>query len=162
MHAIVRVAGVQARVAPGERIRIPRTEAEVGSEVTLGDVLLLSDGEDITVGTPVVDGASVVAEIVGHHKADKVHVMKKKRRKRYRLRRGHRQQYTEVLVKEITGEGGEVLAAPEQKPAPAAEEPEIETAAGAEADAAESAAETAKSAAETAKSAAETAETEEN
>lgn len=125
MHAIVRVAGIQARVAPGERIRIPRTDAEVGSEVTLGDVLLLSDGEDVTVGTPVVNGASVTAEVVDHRKADKVHVMKKKRRKRYRVYRGHRQQFTEVLVKEIIGEGGETLAVTEE---PAAPEPEVEPA----------------------------------
>ena len=136
MHAIVRVAGIQARVAPGERVRIPRTDAEVGSVVTLGDVLILSDGDDVTVGTPVVDGASVTAEVLGHRKADKVHVMKKKRRKRYRVYRGHRQQYTEVLITQITGQGGAPLAAEEEVAAP---EPEQEAPVSEEASAVEEA-----------------------
>ena len=101
MHAIVRVAGVQARVAPGDKVRVPRMDAEIGATTALGEVLLVSDGESVTVGTPVVPGVQVEAEILAHKKDDKVLVFKKKRRKRYRVFRGHRQQYTEVLIKGI-------------------------------------------------------------
>ena len=109
MHAIVRVAGVQARVAPGDTVRVPRMDVEVGTTMTLGEVLLVSDGENVTVGTPVVPGVQVEAEVLAHKKDKKIHVFKKKRRKRYRVFRGHRQQYTEVLVKSL-GEGAAVDA----------------------------------------------------
>ena len=101
MHAIVRVAGVQARVAAGDNVTLPRLDAEVGSTTTLGDVLMLTDGEDVTIGTPVVEGARVEAEVIKHDRDAKVIVFKKKRRKRYRRTNGHRQRYTEVRVTNI-------------------------------------------------------------
>ena len=101
MHAIVRVAGVQARVAAGDNVILPRLDAEVGSTTTLGDVLMLTDGEDVTIGTPVVEGARVEAEVIKHDRDAKVIVFKKKRRKRYRRTNGHRQRYTEVRVTNI-------------------------------------------------------------
>jgi large subunit ribosomal protein L21 len=97
----VRVAGVQVRVAPGDTIRLPRLNHEVGSTTTLGEVLLVSDGETTTVGTPVVEGVRVEAEILGHARDKKVIVFKKKRRKRYRRTNGHRQPYTAVKITEI-------------------------------------------------------------
>jgi len=103
MHAIVRVAGVQARVAPGDTIMLPRLRAEVGSTIPLGEVLLLSDGENVTVGTPVVEGVRVEAEVLEHAREKKVLVFKKKRRKRYRRTNGHRQRYTEVKITGIIG-----------------------------------------------------------
>ncbi len=101
MQAVVRVAGVQARVAPGDKIFLPRIPGEIGTVTTLGEVLLLSDGDKITVGKPVIEGASVQAEVLDHARDAKVLVFKKKRRKRYRRLRGHRQSYTQVLIKEI-------------------------------------------------------------
>jgi large subunit ribosomal protein L21 len=101
MQAIVRVAGVQARVAPGDTVFLPLLSADVGTVAKFSDVLLLCDGEAITVGTPVIEGAYVEAEILNHARAAKVLVFKKKRRKRYRRLRGHRQAYTQVLIKEI-------------------------------------------------------------
>ena len=101
MYAIVQVAGVQVRVAPGERVYLPRLEAQEGSTITINEVLLLADGEQVTVGTPVVEGARVEAEVIAHDRDKKVLVFKKKRRKRYRRLRGHRQPYTEVQVTEI-------------------------------------------------------------
>ena len=101
MHAIVRVAGVQARVAAGDNIILPRLDAEVGSTTTLGDVLMLTDGDNVTVGAPVVEGARVEAEVLKHDRDKKVVVFKKKRRKRYRRTNGHRQRYTEVKVTSI-------------------------------------------------------------
>ena len=104
MHAIVRVAGVQARVAPGDRVYLPLMDLEVGSTTTLGDVLLVSDGTTVTLGSPVLEGVRVEAEVVAHGKDKKIKVFKKKRRKRYRLFRGHRQKYTEVRITDILGD----------------------------------------------------------
>jgi len=101
MQAIVRVAGVQARVTPGDTVFLPLLSAEVGTVATFNDVLLLCDGDTVTVGTPVIEGAHVEAEILNHARAAKVLVFKKRRRKRYRRLRGHRQAYTQVLIKEI-------------------------------------------------------------
>lgn len=103
MEAIVRVAGVQVRVAPGDRIMVPRLKNEVGSTTALGEVLLLSDGKKVTVGTPVVEGAHVEAEILEHARDKKIIVFKKKRRKRYRRTMGHRQRYTAVRITDVVG-----------------------------------------------------------
>jgi large subunit ribosomal protein L21 len=103
MHAVFRTGGKQFRAEPGERIRIPSLEAEAGDVVTFDDVLLLSDGESVTVGVPVVAGASVKAEVVAHGRGPKVIVFKRKRRKGYRRKQGHRQGYTEIRVDEILG-----------------------------------------------------------
>jgi large subunit ribosomal protein L21 len=100
-YAIIDVAGQQCRITAEAVLRVPRLEAEVGSEVTLDHVLLLSDGKKVHVGTPYVEGKAVQAEIVGHGKDAKVTVYKKKRRKNYRRKRGHRQMFTEILVKAL-------------------------------------------------------------
>ena len=101
MHAIVRVAGVQARVEPGDTIRLPKLDVDAGTSTTFEDVLLLSDGENVTVGTPTVEGAQVTAEVLKHDRGEKLIVFKKKRRKRYRRTNGHRQDYTEVKITDI-------------------------------------------------------------
>jgi large subunit ribosomal protein L21 len=101
MHAIVRVAGVQARVAAGDRVVLPRLDIEVGETTTLGEVLMLSDDGKITIGAPTVEGARVEASVLKHDRDKKVIIFKKKRRKRYRQTNGHRQRYTEVEVTEI-------------------------------------------------------------
>ena len=101
MYAVFRTGGKQFRAQPGERVRVPALEAEAGDTVAFVDVLLLSDGDDVTVGRPVVEGASVKAEVVSHGRDRKVIVFKRKRRKGYRRKQGHRQGYTEVRVEEI-------------------------------------------------------------
>ena len=101
MYAIVRTGGKQYQVAPGERLRVEKLDGEIGDNVELNDVLLVADGSEIKVGQPAVEGARVTARIVEQDKAKKVLVFKKKRRKGYRLKKGHRQPYTALEIKEI-------------------------------------------------------------
>ncbi len=101
MYAIIRTGGKQYQVAPGERVRVEKLGGEVGDTVELADVLLVADGEDVKIGQPVVEGAKVTAQIVEQGKAKKVLVFKKKRRKGYKVKRGHRQLFTALEIKEI-------------------------------------------------------------
>ena len=100
-YAIVRTGGLQYRVATGDRIRVPRIKGDVGGTVELREVLALSRGGALTVGTPLIESAHVVAEVVGHGQGTKVLVFKKKRKKGYQVKKGHRQGYTELRVREI-------------------------------------------------------------
>ena len=102
MYAIVRTGGKQYQVNKGDQLRIEKIDGEVGESVELKDVLMVVDDENATVGAPLVENAKVEATIVEQGKAKKVIVFKKKRRKGYRLKNGHRQQYTAISVKEIT------------------------------------------------------------
>jgi len=101
MFAVVDIAGQQHKVSPSERIFVPRLKESVGKTVTFDRVLLLSDDKSVKVGNPVVNKVSVAAKVLAHVKDDTVIVFKKKRRKGYRLRRGHRQQYTEIEITSI-------------------------------------------------------------
>ena len=101
MYAVVRTGGKQYRVAPGELLKVEKLEGAAGQKVELDDVLLIADGETVHVGRPKLDGAKVAAEIVEQDRHRKVLVFKYKRRKRYRLRKGHRQQYTAVKIDQI-------------------------------------------------------------
>lgn len=102
MYAIVDILGHQFKVEQGMKLFVHRmNEAEVGSTVEFDRVLLVDNEGTVTVGTPVVEGAKVVCEVVSHLKGDKVIVFHKKRRKGYRKRKGHRQSFTELKVKEI-------------------------------------------------------------
>ncbi|WP_038055512.1 50S ribosomal protein L21 [Thermus amyloliquefaciens] len=101
MFAIVKTGGKQYRVEPGLKLRVEKLSAEPGSQVEL-PVLLLG-GEKTVVGTPVVEGAKVVAEVLGHGKGKKVTVSRFKAKVQYRRKKGHRQPYTEILIKEIQG-----------------------------------------------------------
>ena len=101
-YAVIRTGGKQYRVAPGDVLRIERLAGEVGASVEFEEVLLAAADEAIRIGTPLVEGARVRAEIVGQGRARKILVFKKKRRKNYRRRRGHRQSITTVRVTEIT------------------------------------------------------------
>ena len=101
MYAVFRTGGKQFRAEPGKRIRVPTMEVQPGDSVTFDDVLLASDGKDVQVGAPMVDGAKVKAEVVCHGRDRKIIVFKRKRRKGYRRKQGHRQGYTEVRVEEI-------------------------------------------------------------
>jgi large subunit ribosomal protein L21 len=97
-YAIIRSGGLQYRVSEGDVVRVPRIRAEVGQSVKIDEVLAVSDGGKLAVGTPLVAGASVTAELVGHGKGKKVIVFKKKRRKGYQVKKGHRQDYTELRI----------------------------------------------------------------
>ena len=101
MYAVIRTGGKQVRVEPGERVRVEKLAGDPGSEIQFGDVLLVGDDESVTVGTPVVDGASVRGTITAQARHPKIRVFKMKRRKGYRRLQGHRQDYTEVQVDSI-------------------------------------------------------------
>jgi large subunit ribosomal protein L21 len=101
MYAIFRSGDKQFRAEPGLTVRVPSLDAEVGDTVTFDQVLLTAGDDGTTVGAPVVDGASVVGEVIRHGKDKKVIIFKWKRRKNYRRKKGHRQKFTEVRIGEI-------------------------------------------------------------
>ena len=102
MFAIVDVAGQQHKVSPAQKLFVPKlAKSNVGDTVKFDRVLLVSGDKGVQVGSPIVKGASVSAKVLGHTKDDTVIVFKKKRRKGYRVRRGHRQQYTQVEITTI-------------------------------------------------------------
>ncbi|MBM9602767.1 50S ribosomal protein L21 [Desulfopila inferna] len=102
MYAIVRTGGKQYQVAQGDQLRVEKINGEVGDTVELNDVLMVVNEENVDIGTPQLENAKVSATIVEQGKAKKVIVFKKKRRKGYRLKQGHRQLYTALAIKEIT------------------------------------------------------------
>ena len=101
MYAVVKTGGKQYRVVPGEKFKVEQIPADVGSEVVLDNVLLVGDGEAVTVGKPLVAGASVTAKVVSHGRGVKVQIFKMRRRKHYQKHQGHRQNYTELSVESI-------------------------------------------------------------
>lgn len=103
MYAIVEIAGQQFKITKDQKIFVHRLDAEEGAEVEFDKVLLTADGNTIEVGAPVVNGASVIAKVLAHVKADKVMVFKKKRRKGYQKMNGHRQQLTQLQIEELVG-----------------------------------------------------------
>lgn len=111
MYAVIETGGKQFRVAIGDKLKVETLVANEGSTVELDKVLMIADGDKVQVGTPLIDGARVVATVVTHGRGRKIRVFKMRRRKNYRRNQGHRQDYTEL---EITGIG-DVKAAP--KPA---------------------------------------------
>jgi len=100
MYAVFITGGKQYRAMAGEVLRVEKLEAEAGSTIEIADVLMIGNGETITIGTPKVAGASVAAKVREHGRADKVRIVKFRRRKHHRKQMGHRQYYTEI---EITG-----------------------------------------------------------
>ncbi len=101
MYAVIRDRGAQYRVEEGKTLDVALMEVEPGQEVTLGEVLMVGGTDDVKVGTPLVANASVIAEVVGEARGEKIIVFKYKRKKRYRRRTGHRQDYTRLQIKEI-------------------------------------------------------------
>ncbi len=101
MYAVVEIAGRQFKVAPHDTIDVPRLQEKPGSTVTWNRVLLLGDEKTILVGNPLVTGARVAGTVIGHGKGQKVVVFKKKRRKGYRVKRGHRQNHTTIEITSI-------------------------------------------------------------
>ena len=103
MYAVIRSGGKQYRVSQGASLRVEKLAGEVGSSITLDDVLMIGGEGDIKVGTPNVDGAQITGTIVAQGRGEKIRVFKMKRRKGYRRTQGHRQDYTEIRVDEIRG-----------------------------------------------------------
>jgi len=101
MYAVVRTGGKQYRLGVGDSVKVEKLPDEVGNIVELSQILMISDGSEVKVGTPLVTGASVKAEIVGHGRDKKIRVFKMKRRKKYRRTQGHRQAFTQLKVTEI-------------------------------------------------------------
>ena len=101
MYAVVRTGGKQVRVEPGDVVSVELLEGEPGQRIELTDVLLVGGEGALKVGTPTVEGARVLAEIEGESKGPKIRIFKFKRRKRYRLRQGHRQHYTRIRIESI-------------------------------------------------------------
>jgi len=103
MFAIVTIAGQQFKVEKDQEIFVHRLDSEEGDKVEFADVHLVSDGAKTNIGTPNVKGASVSASVLSHEKGDKVIVFKKKRRKGYRVKNGHRQAFTKIKIDSIKG-----------------------------------------------------------
>jgi len=101
MFAIVETGGKQYRVQEGLQIKVEKLDVEPAQEITLDKVLVLGEGGEVKIGTPYVEGAKVVCEVLGHGRGKKIIVFKKKRRKGYRKKQGHRQWFTALKIKEI-------------------------------------------------------------
>ena len=101
MYAIIKTGGKQYRVAAGDMLKVETLNAEVGSQVTHSEVLAVSDGNELKVGAPFVEGASVTATVVSHGRHDKVRIFKMRRRKHSIKSAGHRQNYTELKIESI-------------------------------------------------------------
>ena len=123
MYAIVEMAGQQFKVAKDQKVYVHRLQTEEGKKVTFDNVLLLDDGKNVTVGAPAIDGAAVEAKVIKHLRGDKVIVFKKKRRKGYAVKNGHRQSLTEIVVESIVAKGAKKAAAPKAKAEPKAATP---------------------------------------
>ncbi|MBA2491373.1 MAG: 50S ribosomal protein L21 [Gammaproteobacteria bacterium] len=102
MHAVIKTGGKQYRVTQGDVLRVEKLTSDVGATVDFEQVLMVTDGDDISVGTPFIDGGKVTAKVRAHGRGDKIKIVKFRRRKHYRRQMGHRQSYTEI---EITGIG---------------------------------------------------------
>ena len=102
MYAVIKTGGKQYKVAAGEKIKIEQIAADVGQEIVIDQVLAVGDGVDLTVGTPLVAGASVKATVLAQGRHDKVRIFKMRRRKHYQKRQGHRQNFTEIQISAVS------------------------------------------------------------
>ena len=106
MYAVVEIAGQQFKVEKGDQIVAPKLEGDIGEELKFDRVLLTSDSDDVRIGDPVIKGIQVKATILNYERGDKVVVFKKKRRKGYKVKKGHRQNYTRLRIDDIVIVGG--------------------------------------------------------
>ena len=121
MYAIVDIAGQQFKVEKDQKVYVHRLDTEEGKKVNFDRVLLIDDKGKVNIGAPAIEGAQVSATVLEHLKGDKVIVFKKKRRKGYRKKNGHRQYLTEIQINEIVASGAKKAAAPKKEAAPKAE-----------------------------------------
>jgi large subunit ribosomal protein L21 len=128
MYAVIKTGGKQYKVAAGEKLKIEQIPADIGAEIRIDQVLAVGDGDRISVGVPLVAGATVSATVLSQGRHDKVRIFKMRRRKHYRKQQGHRQNYTEVFISGIDSPVGSVraelpvVAAAVQPDAPAADQ----------------------------------------
>ncbi len=101
MYAVIKTGGKQFKVTEGDTLKVEKLSTEVGKALNLNSVLTLVDGDKVTIGTPIVKGASVDATVISHGKGDKVKIFKMNRRKGYRKSQGHRQSFTEIKISKI-------------------------------------------------------------
>ena len=109
MYAVIKTGGKQYRVQVGEKIKVEQIPADVGSQVVIDQVLMVSNGELVTIGTPLVAGATVQVTVIAQDRADKVRIFKMRRRKHYQKRQGHRQNYSEIFIGSIF-DGATIIA----------------------------------------------------
>jgi large subunit ribosomal protein L21 len=102
MYAVIKTGGKQYRVVAGEKIKVEQIPADVGAEITLDQVLMIGEGEAVKVGTPTVAGAKITAKVIAHGRHPKVKIFKMRRRKHYQKHQGHRQNYTELEIGNIS------------------------------------------------------------
>ena len=121
MYAVIKTGGKQYRVISGERLKVEKLEVEVGGTVTLDQILMVSDGDNTTIGSPIINGATVKATVLSHGRGDKVMIFKFRRRKHYRKTQGHRQSFTEIKIGEILAAGQAAAKPAKAKAAKAAE-----------------------------------------
>ena len=110
MYAVIKTGGKQYKVCQGEVLRVEKLDAEAGSEVEIPEVLMVVDNTQTKIGRPIVEAATVRAQILEHGRGKKIVVMKKKRRKGYKVKRGHRQPFTTLEIKEISVYGDLIMA----------------------------------------------------
>ena len=120
MYAIVNISGKQFKASEGARVRIPKQTGDAGATLTFDNVLLFHDGTNTQIGTPTVSGASVTATVVDHGRERKILIYKKKRRKGYQRKNGHRQWYTEIEIQKI-----KASAVKKSKAAPKKSKPKV-------------------------------------
>ena len=101
MYAVIKTGGKQYKVAAGEKLKIEQIPADVGSEITIDQILAVGEGESLKFGEPLVSGATVKATVISQGRHDKVKIFKMRRRKHYQKRQGHRQNFTEILINSI-------------------------------------------------------------
>ena len=102
MYAVVKTGGKQYRVTIGEKLKVEQIPADIDSQLDLDQVLMIADGDDVTIGNPVIAGAKVTVSVVSHGRGDKIRIFKMRRRKHYQKHQGHRQNYTEIRVDAIS------------------------------------------------------------
>ena len=122
MYAVIKTGGKQYRVEPGNVLKVETLDAKVGATVNFEEVLMIADGDEVTVGTPTIASAKVVAEVIAHGRAKKVEIIKFRRRKHHQKRTGHRQNFTQVQIQNINGKG-----APAKKAKTATKDADAET-----------------------------------
>jgi large subunit ribosomal protein L21 len=103
MYAVIKTGGKQYRVAPGEKIKVEQIPADVGTEITIDQVLMVGEGESVSIGTPLVTGAQVKATVLAQGRGPKIKIFKMRRRKHYQKHQGHRQNFTELRIDGISG-----------------------------------------------------------
>ena len=101
MYAVVKTGGKQYKVTVGEELNVEQIPAELDSQIELNEVLMIADGDKVTVGAPTVAGAKVVAKVVAHGRGEKIRIFKMRRRKHYQKRQGHRQNFTQIEIVSI-------------------------------------------------------------